>query len=200
LATNGRKIARLWLLVACFAPADAQASWEAVETVQTYAIAGSSGAELYASIGERGPKLGVARAVAVTNFKLTWTRNYQPQGDACVLVSARPKLTITYTLPKPSGKLSSGVRQNWATFIAGVRSHEKVHGEIIGEMVRDIEAATVGLTVAGDRGCKKIRTEMTKLLSALSLAQRQASRDFDRIELSDGGAVHRLILELVNGE
>ena len=187
------------LLLAWFVPATAQADWEAVETVQTYSIAGSSGAELYASIGERGPKLGIARAVAVTNFKLTWTRDYQPQGDACVLVSARPKLTITYTLPKPSGKLSAGVRQNWETFIAGVSSHEKVHGDIIEEMVRAIEAATVGLTVAGDPGCKKIRAEMTKLLSALSLAQRQRSRDFDRIELSDGGAVHRLILELVNG-
>ena len=165
----------------------------------TRAITGKSGVELYASIGERGPKIGIARAVAVTNFKLTWTRNYEPQGDACVLVSARPKLIITYTLPKPSGQLPAGIRKNWETFVTGVRSHEKVHGDLIEEMVRDIEAATVGLTVAGDPGCKKIRAEMTELLSALSLAQRQASRDFDRIELSEGGAVHQLILQLVNG-
>ncbi len=190
---------RFCLLATCLAPVAAQAGWEAVETVQSYSIKGRSGAELYASIGERGPKIGIARAVAVTNFKLTWTRNYEPQGGACVLVSARPKLTITYTLPKPSGQLPAAVGQNWETFIAGVRSHEKVHGDIIEQMVRDIETATVGLTVADDPGCKKIRTEMTKLLSALSLAQRQASRDFDRIELSEGGAVHQLILELVNG-
>jgi predicted secreted Zn-dependent protease len=40
---------------------------------------------------------------------------------------------------------------------------------------------------------------MTKRLGALSNAQRQQSRDFDRAELSDGGQVHQLILDLVNG-
>jgi predicted secreted Zn-dependent protease len=82
-----------WLLLAaCFTlpVADARAEWQAVEKVQTYAISGKTGPELYASIGERGPKGGIVRAIALTNFKLTWSRDYQPQGDACILVSARP--------------------------------------------------------------------------------------------------------------
>ena len=188
------------LLLACLlGPMPARAEWKAVEKTETYSISGKSGPELYASIGERGPKAGKTRAIAYTNFKLTWSRKYERQGDACVLASARPKLIITYILPKPSQELPAAIAGNWEVFIAGVRSHERVHGDIIKDMVTKIEAATVGLTVPGDPDCRKIRTEMTKRLSELSQAQRQQSRDFDQREMSDGGNIHQLILALVNG-
>lgn len=177
----------------------AHAEWQAVEKVQTYAITGQTGAELYASIGERGPKAGIGRAIAYTNFKLTWTRKYEPQGDACVLVVARPKLIITYTLPKPAHQLPAAAQKLWETFIAGVHAHERVHGDMIEDMVRAIEAMSVGLSVSNDPGCRKIRTELTTRLGELSRAQRQKSREFDQLELSEGGNVHRLILQLVNG-
>jgi predicted secreted Zn-dependent protease len=164
--------------VACLmlAPMVAHADWTAVEKVAPYAISGATGPELYASIGERGPKVSLGRAIAYTNFTLTWSRKYENQGDACVLVSARPKLTITYTLPKPSRPLPANIAKNWETFIAGVHNHELVHGDMIKDMVRQIEAATVGLSIAGDPACRKIKTEM-----------------------SDDGNIHRLILGLVNG-
>ncbi|APG88185.1 hypothetical protein SAMCCGM7_pC0989 (plasmid) [Sinorhizobium americanum CCGM7] len=192
---------RLFILLACLGslPSPANADWQAVEKVKNYAIAGQSGPELYASIGERGPKLGPTRAIAHTSFKLTWSRKYEPQGDACVLVSALPKLAITYTLPKPAKPLPAGTREHWEAFIDGVHRHEMVHGDFIKDMVKKIEAATVGLTVPADPHCRKIKTEMTKRLGALSNAQRQQSQDFDRAELSDGGKVHQLILNLVNG-
>ncbi|TGV64099.1 DUF922 domain-containing protein, partial [Mesorhizobium sp. M00.F.Ca.ET.158.01.1.1] len=72
-------------------------------------------------------------------------------------------------------------------------------GATIVDMVRKIEAVTVGLTVADDPKCSKIRAEMTRRLAALSQAQRQASRDFDRVELGQGGNLQKLILALVNG-
>lgn len=195
------KVAKAWLCAASlFAAAPAHAEWQAIEKVETYAISGKTGPELYASIGERGPKVGDGvRAIAHTDFKLTWQRNYQPQGDACTLVSARPKLIITYKLPKPSGKLPAAIQKNWDAFSAGVHEHEQVHGDHIKDMVKAIEATSVGLSVPGDPGCKKIRTALTKRLSELSLAQRQRSRDFDRLELNDGGNVHQLILNLLNG-
>jgi predicted secreted Zn-dependent protease len=181
-------------------PMHAHATWQEVEEIETYPIAGKSGAELYASIGERGPKAGGdLRAIAHTSFKLTWTRKYERQGDACVLVSARPKLTITYTLPRPAGQLPADTHRGWEKFIAGVRDHERVHGEMIRDLVRQIEAATIGLTVSDDPGCRRIRTEMTRRLSAISAAHQQRNRDFDRAELSNGGNIHQLILGLVNG-
>lgn len=188
------------IAVAAAPIAAAASSWQPVEKVEAYPVSGASGAELYASIGERGPKLSIGtRAIAQTSFKLTWTRNYETRGNACVLATAKPKLIITYVLPKPRSALPEPLKANWETFIAGVRAHERVHGDYIVEMVRQIEAATVGLTVPDDPKCRKIKDEMTKRLGALSQAQRQRSRDFDRIELSPGGNVHSLILQLVNG-
>jgi predicted secreted Zn-dependent protease len=178
----------------------AYADWKPVEKEAPYAISGTTGPELYASIGERGPKASVGRAIAFTDFKLTWQRDYRPQPDgACTLVSARPKLIITYALPRPDAKLAEPVKTNWQVFIEGVRRHERVHGEMIVAMVKEIEAFTVGLSVPDDPKCKKIRAQMTERLSQISQAQRQKSRDFDRVELSEGGNVHQLILALVNG-
>ena len=181
-------------------PSAAATEWRPVEKVETYSVTGKNGAELYESIGARGPKLAIGvGSIAHTSFALTWSRKYETRGDACVLASARPKLIITYVLPRAANTLPAPVKANWDRFIAGVTAHERVHGDYIIDMVREIEAATVGLTVPGDPKCRKIRDEMTKRLGALSNEQRQRSRDFDREELNPGGNVHTLILQLVNG-
>ncbi len=138
------------------------------------------------------------RTIAHTSFKLTWRRNYEPQGGNCVLVSAVPKLIITYVLPKPKGKLPAALQPHWQRFYEGVRAHEKVHGDYIRDLVHAIEAETIGLTVPHDPGCTKIKAEMTKRLGALSQTQRQRSRDFDRVEMSEGGNIQQLVLGLVN--
>jgi predicted secreted Zn-dependent protease len=186
-------------MAALLSPASAAgAEWKAVERIETYAIAGKTGLALYESIGERGPLIrGKVRTVAYTDFKLTWTRDYQARDGVCTLASATPKLIITYRLPKPSAKLPADTARRWATFISGLEEHEKVHGDFIKEMVAGIEAQTVGLSVENDPHCRKIRTEMTKRLSALSQAQRKKSADFDRVEMSDGGNIHQLILALI---
>jgi predicted secreted Zn-dependent protease len=180
-------------------PISARAEWQAVEKVQAYPIAGKSAPELYASIGERGPKIGDSvRVIAHTNFKLTWTRKYETQGDACTLVSVMPKLIVTYTLPKPAEQLPPATARRWEIFIAGVRAHERVHGGFIKDMVAKIETATAGLSVPDDPKCQKIRTELTSRLSEISDFRQRQDRDFDQAEMSKGGRIQQLILALVN--
>lgn len=174
------------------------ADWQAVERVEPYAVQGTTGLEIYRSIGERGPRLGVARVIAHTGFKLTWTRKYERQGNACVITVNRPKLIITYTLPALKSKLSGPLKSRWETFIAGVTAHEKVHGDFIKEMVGQIEAMSVGMTVENDPDCRKIRPQLQARLGELSNAQRARSRDFDQVELSEGGNVQQLVLQLVD--
>jgi predicted secreted Zn-dependent protease len=189
----------LTLLSALFFAASAAAQeWQAVERVEPYGVAGSTGLEIYQSIGARGPKLGVARVIAHTGFKLTWTRKYERQGNACTITVNKPKLIITYTLPKLKTKLSEPLKSRWDTFIAGVTAHEKVHGDFIRDMVKEIEAVSVGMTVENDPNCQKIRPQLQAKLGELSQAQRTRSRDFDQVELNDGGNVHQLILQLVD--
>lgn len=187
-------------LLACLAAQPARAEWRPAERIDTYAVSGKTGIELYESIGERGPEAGKGRAIAHTTFDLKWSRKYEPQQDgSCRLTTAQPHLTIIYSLPKPSSKLPPETRKLWDRFIDGIKAHERVHGEHILDMVRRIEEFSVGLTVPGDPGCKKIRQDLTQRLSELSQEQRARSREFDQMEMQDGGNVHQLILGLVNG-
>jgi len=187
--------------LACLAaavPALAHADWKPAERVEHYRISGRSGIELYRSIGENGPTVGVGRAVAYTDFKLLWSRDYRPQADgSCKLTTARPNLTITYRLPRAPDTLPETTRRAWQAFLAGITAHEKVHGDIIVDMVRQIEAVSVGLSAPADPGCQKVRAALQEKLGALSQEQRRKSRDFDREEMREGGNVHRLILALV---
>lgn len=187
--------AGLWLAV----PSLATAQWAPTEQVKTYTVSGSTGMELYSEIGEKGPLVGGRmRTIAHTDFKLLWSRNYQPQPDgSCKLVSARPSLTLIYTLPK-AGKMPGGLKAKWDTFADGVRRHERVHGDMIVEMVKEIEAVSVGLSAADDPKCQKIRQDLTARLGEISRRNRERHRDYDRLEMNNGGNVHQLILKLVN--
>lgn len=173
--------------------------WQAKEVVKTYAVSGTTGPELYASIGENGPKIGATRTIAVTNYDLRWRRNYVPQGTSCRLVSAIPFLTITYTLPKPSSKLPAASEALWKAFADGIRAHERVHGDYVRQMTQDILDTTVGMVVENDPGCRKIKEEVKKPILDAGLAYKAKNRAFEEAEMAKGGNVHQLILALVNG-
>ncbi|MCG6113595.1 MAG: DUF922 domain-containing protein [Mesorhizobium sp.] len=181
-------------------PGAAMADWRPVERVEHYAVTGSTGIELYRSIGENGPSVGVGRAIAYTDFDLLWSRDYRPQADgSCVLASAVPSLTITYRLPRAPAALPAHTQRLWDVFIAGVEKHERVHGEILLDMTRQIEAVSVGLRAENDPDCQKVRAELQRQLVAISEERHERNREFDRVELSEGGNVHQLVLALVNG-
>ena len=189
------------LLLSLWPPHPALADdFRAVDRIEPYAIQGKSGIELYRSIGEHGPQAGSGRAIATTTFKLTWTRNYVNENGGCRLASAKPHLIIITRLPKPANPLPPLTEKLWETFIAGIRAHENVHGDIITDMVRKIEAASLGLSMPDDPKCRKVHAELTKRLWALSREQRRKSREFDQVEMGQGGNVHQLILALVNGD
>ena len=180
-------------------PVRAGAGWEAAERIETYAVEGATGLELYRSIGRNGPRIGPTRAIAYTTFDLKWSRDYREANGNCRLDSVKPWLTLIYKLPEAPPNLPAETAARWQRFIAGIRAHERVHGDIIVEMVKKIEVFSSGLSADNDPGCRKVRAILQKRLGELSNEQRQKSRDFDREELGSGGNVHRLVLELVNG-
>lgn len=191
--------ARLVLCVCALAPLPVAAqSWEAMEKTEYYKIRGETPMALYQSIGEGGPLLGGGRTIAHTSFKLTWQRDYQQQGSACVLASAKPKLIITYTLPKPAGALPADVQAKWDRFFAGIVKHEKLHGEFMRDLTQQIQDVSVGLRDENDTGCKKVRAALQAQLKPISDAHGARHSEYDRVEMSPGGAVHQLILAFVN--
>jgi predicted secreted Zn-dependent protease len=175
------------------------ADWQPRELVKRYAISGAAAPELYAAIGISGPLIGNVRTIALTEWDLKWRRDYQADGSACVLKSAKPFLTITTTLPKPAANLRDPAARLWKVFIDGIAAHEKVHAADISAMTDGIIAATAGLTVQNDPQCKLIRAEVLKIVKAANEDYKVRSRAFDRAEMARGGNVQLLILGLVNG-
>lgn len=180
-------------------PASAQAPWKAEEIYKHYEIPGTTAPALYESIGVRGPKIGKTRVIAQTNYVLTWERKFDRSNNACTVLSATPKLKITYTLPKPSQKLSSDLQEKWQRFYHGIRTHELVHGDHAKEITREIVRKSVGLSVPNDPKCQKIRKVLANEINEMVKVQQAWGREFDREEMSQGGNVHQLILTFVNG-
>ncbi|MDH4442029.1 MAG: DUF922 domain-containing protein [Rhizobium sp.] len=194
-----RLFARLALSLAILSPLPAVAqSWQAIEKTEYYKVRGDTPMMLYQSIGERGPLLGGGRTIAHTSFKLTWQRDYQQQGQACVLASAKPKLIITYTLPKPAGALPADVQAKWDRFSAGIVTHEKLHGVFMRDLTQQIQDISVGLRDENDPGCKKVRAALQAQLKPISDAHGARHSAYDQVEMSPGGAVHQLILTFLN--
>ncbi|KGF68607.1 peptidase [Hoeflea sp. BAL378] len=190
----------LALLLALSAFAQPASAWEPVEQVETYPVSGTTGFQLYRSVGENGPVIsGDRRTIAHTTFKLTWRRDYQEKDGGCVIASNVPKLIITYTLPKPRGELPAALAASWKRFYEGLAAHERVHGSHIIEMVQAIQDVSVGLSAPDDPGCHKTRAQLQTHLKRLSDEQRARGREFDRVEMGTGGAVESLVLGLVNG-
>ncbi len=189
---GSRLIAATISALASIAPL--RAADDAAVQEKTYPVTGTTGAGLYASIGERGPD----GAIAHTSFSLRWARTYDEKGGSCRLVSMRPLLAIVYTLPRPAGKLPVALQPRWTAFIDGVRRHELEHGRMIRDFVDGASAALVGSTAAADPKCGKLKQRVSSHLKQALLAHQERSRRFDRVEHADGGAVHRLILALVN--
>ncbi|MFD1198849.1 DUF922 domain-containing Zn-dependent protease [Brucella gallinifaecis] len=196
------RIAVLGIVCCILASEQGQAedNWKAVEIIKPYTISGRTGAELYQSIGQKGPRIGIGRVIAHTSYVLTWDRKFNHTNNACTIVSAKPKLKITYTLPKPSQKLSPPVKEKWERFYDGIYKHELVHGDTAKEMTREIVRTTVGLSILNDPKCQKMRRELINRINALVAVQRRQGRDFDQIEMGRGGNVEQLVLSLVNGE
>ncbi|THV15091.1 DUF922 domain-containing Zn-dependent protease [Rhizobium rhizophilum] len=186
------------LLVAISALPAAAQDWQPTEKIDHYNVNGTTPMALYQSIGERGPKLSLGRVIAHTTFKLTWQRDYQQQGAACVLATAKPRLIITYTLPKPAQKLAPDVAAKWKAFYDGIVEHEKLHGEFMRDLTQQIQDVSIGLRDENDPGCKKVRAALQAQLKPISDAHVARHSEYDRVEMSPGGAVHQLILSFLN--
>jgi predicted secreted Zn-dependent protease len=73
-----------------------------------------------------------------------------------------------------------------------------MHGRMIREMIEQSRAKLTGIAFADDPDCTKVKREAHRLFEEATEAHKARSREFDRIEQSDGGNVHRLVLALVN--
>ncbi len=132
--------ARIVVFSACVAVAgEAAAGVKVSERTRGYEITGRTGAALLAAMDRRGPKHGfLTRAIAQTSYSVSWRIEWVETRTACRVKSVDGELDITYTYPNARG-LPRELQRRWARFLAGVKKHERAHGDTARQMVRSIE-------------------------------------------------------------
>ena len=190
--------ARIVLFGACVAVAgEAAAGVTVSEKTRSYEIAGKTGEALLAAMDRRGPKHGfLTRAIAQTRYSVSWTIEWGETRTACRVKKIDGELDIIYTDPSTRG-LSTALERRWKRFLAGVRKHEKAHGDMARQMARTVEKSIARLSVDIDRGCRRARAEGKRRMAAIYADYEARQIKFDTREHGDGGRVEGLIEALV---
>jgi predicted secreted Zn-dependent protease len=183
---------------ACIAAAgQAIAGVKVSERTRNYEVAGQTGATLLAAMDRRGPKHGfLTRAIAQTRYSVSWTIEWGETRTYCRVKSIDGELDITYTYPN-AHKLPPGLERRWARFLAGVRKHERTHGDMARQMTRAVEKSVTKLTITNDPGCRKARAEVKGRMTAIYADYEARQIKFDAREHREGGPVEGLIEKLV---
>ncbi len=194
---------RLGLLSAAILSALACAATPAAATVKTsvesksYEISGRNGSELLSAMDRRGPKHGfLTRAIAQTSYTVNWEIEWAQKNDTCRLKSALATLSIVYTYPKVSSKMSASLKKKWDRFYGGVKAHEETHGRLASQMVKAADKAIAGFTMKNDPGCRKAQSAIKRRVDAVYADYEARQVHFDKTEHEQGGAVDRLVRAL----
>jgi len=166
--------------------------------VGSYAVSGQTGEALIASMDRNGPRHGfMTRAIAQTRYEVSWRLDWRISGKVCRLQAAHANLSIDYSYPKLSSRVSPALARRWNTFLAGVRKHEQTHGRYARDMVNTAYRKVKGVTVANDPSCSRAKRTVEKIVSDTYAAYEARQVAFDQREHSPGGVVDRLITALL---
>lgn len=193
--------ATVWASIVCVGLAlgatSADAGTRVSARTQSYEISGKTGAALLDDMDRRGPRQGfLTRAIAQTSYSLSWTIEWAETRSACRVSSVDGVVDITYTYPAAKG-LSPALERRWNRFLSGVRRHERVHGDIARQMARAIERSVSRVYVGDDRGCRKARAQTKRIMAEITDDHEARQRRYDLREHREGGAVERLIDQLI---
>ncbi|MEO5760399.1 MAG: DUF922 domain-containing protein [Mesorhizobium sp.] len=161
---------------------------------RTYAITGTSGEALVASMNRHGPHHGfLTSAIALTGYTKDWDLDLVQAKGTCRIKRARGTLNLTYTYPRLTSALSPVLDKHWKRFFAGVRAHEQTHGAIAKQMMKAAEKSLKGLAFQADAQCIKTRREARRRADAIYDEYEARQNAFDAREHRDGGHVERLV-------
>jgi predicted secreted Zn-dependent protease len=177
----------------------AEASEIKIKTdVNTYPIAGRSGAELLMQMDRKGPKHGfLTRAIAQTRYEVTWNIDWEATKGICRVAKVEVALDIDYRYPRVTSKMTPALRKRWEAFLRGVRKHEETHGAIARKMVSAAEKSVSSVAVKNDSGCRAAKAEVKKRVSAAYVKYEAEQRRFDTVEHRNKGNVARLVERLM---
>jgi predicted secreted Zn-dependent protease len=167
----------------------------------TYSISGKNGEALLGAMDRRGPKHGLlTRAIAQTRYVVNWDIDWEERGGACRIAYAAARLSITYSYPAVTSRMSPALERRWRRFMAGVQRHEEMHGRIARQMVNAAEKSVSAIRHRNDRGCRRTQAELKKRVAGIYAKYEARQVQFDNIEHREGGNVERLVEALARGK
>jgi len=183
-------------LAACLAASPALGGVRISVKTEHYAIAGNTGVALLDAMERRGPRYGLlARAMAQTRYKVDWQYDWLKSGSRCRLKSADATLSIVYRYPELARPASRELGRRWKIFIAGVRRHEEMHGQIARQMVFAAHKSISKLTRRSDH-CGRAQRQIERIIDGVYAEYEARQARFDDREHGVGGNVDRLLLTL----
>jgi predicted secreted Zn-dependent protease len=183
-------------LMACLAASPALCGVKTTIRTETYAIAGNTGEALLDSMDRNGPRHGLlARAMAQTRYKVGWDVHWLRSGNRCRLKSADATLSIVYRYPELARPAPRKLERRWKAFLAGVRKHEEMHGQIARQMVLAAHNSVSRLARKDDL-CIRSQRQFDRILDAVYAKYEARQTRFDEVEHGEGGNVDRLLFML----
>jgi predicted secreted Zn-dependent protease len=180
-------------LMACLAASPAFCGVKTSVKTETYSIVGNTGEALLDSMDRRGPRHGLrARAMAQTRYKVEWDVDWLKSGSKCRLKSADATLSIVYRYPSLARPASRKLERRWKAFMAGVRRHEEMHGQLARRMVL-VADKSVSRLVGRDDLCVRSQRQFQRIIDAVYAKYEARQAWFDDVEHGAGGNVDRLL-------
>lgn len=166
--------------------------------IETYRVSGQTGAALVKAMDRNGPRHGfMARAIAQTRYTVAWGLGWSVRGDRCRLASTAIDLDINYRYPALAPGAPAEIVRRWARFMAGVKRHEEMHGQIARQMAAAAEKSVARVAFDADPSCRRAKAEVARRVKAIYAQYEARQQAFDAREHAAGGKVDRLVSSLI---
>ena len=162
------------------------------ERVTHYNVSGKTGERLWKSINRRGPKVRRTHAVATTNRKLKLRRvKTGIRGSKCVIKNVDMHVSLTYRYPKWVHRRSAkaSARRTWDKFYKQLIRHEKAHGKIEKDFVKNVHRAFLKARGSKSKNCRDLKRKISRKIERL---QKRANRAHRRLDRRDSYASARI--------
>ena len=152
-----------------------------VEKIEYYSISGKTAAELATSMSNNGPysRQHRQRAWATARRDMSYQLTRQKFKKNCRVKSARVKMTIIYTMPKPRKikRVPRRVRQKWAKMYSLLNRHERTHGLYYKQLAKKIHRSLSTMKPASN--CRSLNKKAKQLVDIFIKRDTAKNNRFD---------------------
>lgn len=173
-------------LVATLGFAPVQAAVSVSDSVERYAIEGSTAADLRREMSAKGPPgAGGRRFDGYTKWYVSWSYRYNNVGAGCTIASVTTSVRVTITLPQWRNESAgdSTTRAQWARYLAALERHEQGHRQNGVDAANEVDRSIAAMPPAGS--CDALGTAANTLGQSILQRYNQRDLDYDR-ETSHG--------------